>query len=103
MALYTIPAGKTGFMRDWYVATSGGNKASSYVFKLKSRLFGKIFRTKHTSAMDEKAPIPYQHKYESPEVFPEKTDIVMTVASIASPVATANAVSAGFDIDLVDD
>jgi len=103
MAVYTIPAGKTGYMRDWYMATSGGNKSSNYVFKLKSREFGKVFRTKHTSAMDALAPIPYQHKYEEPEVFPEKTDIEMTVKSIANPASLENSVSAGFDIVLVDD
>lgn len=103
MAVYTIPAGKTGYMRDWYMATSGGSKTSNYVVKLKSRNFGKIFRTKHTSALEAAAPSPYQHKYEEPEVFAEKTDIEMTVESIASPAATENAVSAGFDIVLVDD
>jgi hypothetical protein len=102
MAVYTIPAGKTGYMRDWYIATAGGNKSSSYVFRLKSRLFGKVFRTKHTSAMDALAPIPYQHNYTEPEVFPEKTDIEMRVTSIASPASIENAVSAGFDIVLVD-
>jgi hypothetical protein len=102
MAVYTIPAGKTGYMRDWYMSTSGGNKASSYVFKLKARLFNKIFRTKHTSSMDQLSPIPYQHKYEEPEVFPEKTDLEMRVQSIASPAVSNNAVSAGFDIVLID-
>jgi len=102
MAVYTIPAGKTGYMRDWYMATSGGSKSSNYVFKLKSRNFGKIFRTKHTSALEALAPVPYQHKYEEPEVFQEKTDIEMTVESIASPAAAGNSVSAGFDIVLVD-
>lgn len=102
MAVYTIPAGKTGYMRDWYISTSGGSKASSYVFRLKAKLFGKVFRIKHTSSMEALAPVPYQHKYEEPEVFPEKTDIEMTVASIASPATTQNAVSAGFDIVLVD-
>ncbi len=102
MCVYTVPAGKTGYMRDWYIATSGGNKASSYVFKLKSRNFGKVFRTKHTSAMDALAPIPYKHPYTEPEIFLEKTDIIMTVQSIASPASVANAVSAGFDMVLVD-
>lgn len=102
MCVYTIPNGKTGFMRDWYMATSGGNKSSNYVVRLVSRNENKVFRTKHKSAMDSLAPIPYQHQYTEPEVFAERTDIEMRVQSIASPVSTGNSVSAGFDIVLID-
>lgn len=102
MVVYTVPAGKTAYMRSWYMATAGGNKASNYLFKIKTRLFGKVFRTQHTSAMDSLSPVPYQHIYTEPSVYPEKTDIEMTVQSIASPAATGNSISAGFDIVLVD-
>lgn len=102
MAVYTIPNDKRAYIRDWYMSTSGGNKASSYVFKLKSRNYNKIFRTKHSSAMDQLAPVPYQHKYEEPEKFAPKTDILMTCESIASPASEGNSISSGFDIVLVD-
>jgi hypothetical protein len=102
MAVYTIPAGKTGYLRDWYVSTSGGSKASNYVFKVIARDIGGVFRTRHKMALEALSPIPYQHSYTEPEVFAEKTDIEMRVESIATPASTGNAVSAGFDIVLVD-
>jgi len=102
MAIYTIPNGKTGYMRDWYMATSGGNKASNYVVRLVSRNEGKVFRTKHISSLSALSPIPYQHQYTEPEVFMGRTDIEMRVESIASPNALENSISAGFDIVLID-
>lgn len=102
MAVYTIPNGKTGYMRDWYMATSGGNKSSNYAVRLVSRDFSKVFRTKHVSAMDALSPIPYHHQYTEPEIFAARTDIEMRVESIASPAALGNSVSGGFDIVLKD-
>ena len=102
MALYTVPAGKTAYMRSFYIATTGGSKLSGYAFRIISRIFGKIFRTKHTLGLSEISPTPYQHEYVEPQIFTEKTDIEMKVTSIASPAAIGNSVSAGFDLVLVD-
>jgi len=102
MVLYTVPAGKTAYMRSFYIATTGGSKLSGYGFRLIARIFGKIFRTKHTLGLSEIAPTPYQHEYVEPQIFTEKTDIEMKVTSIASPAAIGNSVSAGFDLVLVD-
>lgn len=102
MAMYTIPNGKTGYLRDWYAATAGANKNSNYVIKLKSRKTGKIFRVKHRSAISDTATSAYQHSYTEPEVFAARTDIEMT-ASVEAAGTTAASVSAGFDIVLVDD
>jgi hypothetical protein len=102
MAVYTIPAGKTGYLRDWYASTSGASRNSNYVIKLFSRLLGKIFRLKHTSAIADTGTSAYRHQYVEPEVFPEKTDIEIRANVTAGGVSEA-AVSAGFDIVLVDD
>jgi hypothetical protein len=101
MAVYTIPAGKTGYMRDWYASTSGSNRDANYPIKLYSREFGKIFRLKHVSSVSDTATSSYQHKYESPEVFTEKTDIEMTAQMLAVGASEAS-ISGGFDIDLFD-
>lgn len=101
MAVYTVPAGKTGYVRDWYASTAGANRDSNYPVKLKARIFGAVFRMRHTTAVSDSATSAYQHKYEEPEVFPEKTDIEMTVSAAGAGV-TAAAISAGFDIVLVD-
>ena len=100
MAIYTVPAGKTGYMRDWYAATAGGNRSSNYKIRLKARPDGEVFQLKHTSAVAENGTSAYQHDYNEPEVFSAGTDIEMTVATTDTPI-TGAAVSGGFDIVLV--
>ena len=100
MALYTIPAGYTGYMRDWYASSSGANKSASYVVDLFARPFGQVFQLKHRSAISDDGTTYIQHKYEEPEVFSEKTDIEMRV-TLADSTITAASISGGFDIVLV--
>ena len=102
MAVYTIPAGKTGYMRDWYASTAGANRDSNYPVKLISRDFGGVFRVKHVSAISDNGTSAYQHNYNEPEIFTEKTDIEMRTQVTAAGI-TAASFSAGFDIVIVDD
>lgn len=102
MGLYTIPTGKTGYMRDWYASTAGGSRSTNYKIRLKARPSGEVFQLKHTSAITDNGSSYIQHKYEEPEVFEAGTDIEMTIETI-EPAITASDVSAGFDIVLVDD
>ena len=99
MAVYTVPAGKTGYLRQWFASSSGAKKTTNYLTKLKARPFGQVFQLKHSSSIADAAP--YIHSYVEPESFTEKTDIEMT-ASITDTGITEAAVSAGFDIVLVD-
>ena len=101
MAVYTIPSGLTGYMRDWYSSTAGANKATNYVIDLKARPDGQVFQTKHRAALDVGGTTYVQHKYEEPELFAEKTDLEMRCQLTASGT-TGAAVSAGFDIVLVE-
>jgi len=101
MAVYTIPDGYTGYMRSWYAATAGASKASDYIIKLKARPDGQVFQLKHRSSINETGSSYVQHKYVEPEVFSAKTDIEMTVEMTAVG-GTAAAISAGFDIVLVE-
>jgi len=101
MAIYTIPAGTTGYMRSFFAATAGANKNSNYVIKLRARPLGGVFQLKHRTALADLGTSHFQHPYIEPEIFLEKTDIEMTVQVLASGV-TAASVSAGFDIVLVD-
>jgi len=100
MAVYTVPAGVTGYMRDWYASISGANKSSNYTVKILARPFGGVFQLKHISALADTGTSAYQHLYEEPEIFPQKTDIEIKVSS-ASVGTTAASFSAGFDIVLV--
>lgn len=103
MAVYTIPAGKTGYVRDWYASQaneSGGffSTDGSCTIKLKARPFGQVFQIKHISSIKSDGTSYIQHKYEEPEKFTEKTDIIME----SNTSVDGAAVSAGFDIVLVD-
>ena len=99
MAVYTVPAGKTGYLRQWFASSSGAKKTTNYLMKLKARPFGQVFQLKHSASIADAAP--YLHTYVEPEAFTEKTDIEMTAALTDTGVTEA-AVSAGFDIVTVD-
>jgi len=102
MAIYSIPDGKTGYLRDWYGSIAGANKSSNYIIRLKVREFGKVFRTKHISALSDDGTSSYKHTFVEPEVFAAKTDIELTVQMTAAGGSVAS-VSGGFDIVLIDD
>lgn len=102
MALYTVPNNKTGYMRSWYAATAGASRSSEYKIKIKARPFGGVFQLKHSSAISDTGTSKDNHPYVEPEVFPAKTDIIMTVEMLLN-AATQAEISCGFDIVLVDD
>ena len=100
MAIYTIPNGKTGYIRSWYSSSAGASKTTNYISRLYTRPNGGVFQLKHRSARGDS--VPYQHTYVEPEgPFAAKTDIKMTTQATATGV-TAASVSSGFDIVLVD-
>lgn len=102
MAVYTIPAGKTGYVRDWYASTAGASKNSQYILELRARQNGKVFQLKHISSISDLGTSYIQHRYEEPEKFTEMVDIEMRVSSTEAG-ATGCSISAGFDVVLVDD
>jgi hypothetical protein len=102
MAVYTVPAGQTAYMRSWYTSTSGANRSSNYKIRLLAREDGGVFRTKHTSAISDGGTSAYHHAYVEPEIFEAKTDIEMRAEMTVAAGTQAN-ISAGFDIVLVDD
>lgn len=102
MALYTIPAGKSGYMRDWFASTAGASKVTANEVDLYARPFGQVFQIRHRTSINDTGTSYIHHKYEEPEEFAEKTDIEMQVNATATGVSEAS-VSAGFDIVLIDD
>lgn len=97
MAIYTVPAGKTGYLRTWYASLAGANIATSYKIRLRARNFGSVFQIKHTSALVEDGTSNIVYHYTEPEVFAEKTDIAISVQALSAGV-TGGDVSAGFDL-----
>lgn len=99
MALYTIPAGKTGYIISWYAALSSAKASSLNNMEMKARPFGGVFQLKHTSTLSSTGSSHVQHTYFVPQSFPAKTDFVM----LSDSSVNDNAVSAGFDLVLIDD
>lgn len=98
MAIYTIPAGKTGYMRDLFCSVSGAKRSSSHIVKLQARPFGQVFQIKYKAAISDSGTSYMRHQYVEPEKFAEKTDIQLLVNTDQDQAG----VSGGFDIVLVD-
>jgi len=98
MAIYPIPNGKTGYMRNWYASLSGAKKTSVHVVHLDARPEGEVFQLKHVSSLIAVGTSNFQYPYIEPEVFQAGTDIEMQSNSDEDVAA----ISAGFDIVLVD-
>ena len=99
MAIYTIPAGKTGYITTYYASinkTGGAAVAASVT--LKTREVDKCFRVRRIDGMAKDGTSHYKHDFTMPIKIPEKTDIKMN----ADVSADNTDVSAGFDIILVD-
>ena len=99
MAVYTVPNGYTGYMRDWYSSTAGAKKLSSHSIRVLARPFGQVFQLKHLANITVAGTGYIKHNYIEPEVFAAKTDIMIEVDTDQD----AAGVAAGFDIVLVED
>ena len=99
MAVYTIPNGKTGYMRSWYASTAGAKRDSEHTIKILARPLSGVFQLKHKANINVAGTSYIQHKYEEPEVFAAKTDIEVQMDTDKDTAGVA----AGFDIVLVDD
>ncbi len=98
MAVYTIPAGKIGYLSQFYASTIGGVKTSINELHIEIRPFGQVFQTKHTGAIIGTGTSHFAHRYDIPEVIPAKADIEVT----SNTDVSAAGISAGFDLILVD-
>jgi len=99
MAIYTVPLGKTAYMRDWFGSTAGAKRDSQHSIEVRARKFGGVFQLKHLSNISVTGTSFIQLTYVEPEIFTAKTDIEMRMDTDTDIAG----VSAGFDIVLVDD
>lgn len=99
MAIYTIPAGKTGYVVNyWGNINKGSGAAGAVDFTTFTRSFGGVFRVGLTTGVTTTATSWFLHKWEPYPELLEKTDV-----KISGQGSTNNFdVSAGFDIILVD-
>ena len=94
LALYTIPAGKTGYLTNWNIGVGNYNDAVTASLYTREAGNGLIFRTR--DVMDVPGGF-HQRVYQVPFALPEKTDI--EIRAIAS---TGTNMSSTFDIILYD-
>ena len=94
LSLYTIPAGKTGYLTTWNVGCAPMNNKATVLLKSRELDGDAPFRTK--DIIDLVGGYHTQN-YSIPLRFPEKTDI-----EIVSAGDTGTIISSSFDIILVD-
>ena len=94
LALYTIPAGKTGYLTNWNIGVGNYNDAVTANLYTREVGNGLVFRTR--DVMDVPGGL-HQRIYQVPFALPEKTDI--EIRAIAS---TGTNMSSTFDIILYD-
>ena len=99
MALYTIPAGKTGYLIKGTASITGTNRAYSIGGKVFMRPFGGVFQLKNTFGVSSDGSSYFDHEYPIPLPIAEKTDIRVQAISSASGGILNNT----FDILLIDD
>jgi hypothetical protein len=98
MALYTIPAGYTGYLVMGGASLVGLNRSYSMDGHFYMRDFGGVFKLKHTFGVNSNGTSTFQHEYKIPLPIAEKTDLrVRAVSSAAGGVLNAT-----FDIVLVE-
>lgn len=94
MALYTIPANKTGYLKHLHAAPT--KKDNDTIITLKARPTGGVFNTKGKFASSGEV---IHYDYHVPLKFDEKTDIEIK----AENQAASGDISALFDLILLDD
>lgn len=101
MAIYMIPAGKTGYLTSYY---SGINKdatpgtAVSSNIELWVKPFGEANQIKHVVSINTAGTSQYQHDFRWPLAIAAKS-----IVSIEADPSASEDISAGFEIVLVDD
>ena len=103
MAIYTIPAGKTGYFLGGAISlTTGASANKSAIVDLKTRQFGGVFRSQETIAITSTGTSNFSQNLHAlgPLKIPEKTDVKARGREVD---ANDTGVAAYFSILLVDD
>lgn len=87
-ALFTIPAGNTGYLASWYAATSSNKVVEVEVY---IKPFGEVFQVKTHVEINQ---TPYKDNWEFPDSIPAKSDIEVR----ATAAGGGGAVSGGFTL-----
>lgn len=94
MAIFTVPAGTTGYMLNFWGNMNRSNTNGACDVSLWMRNFGGVFRIQSPTGLIAAGSSHFQHLYGAYPSFPEKTDIKMTAQGTANNFD----ISAGFDL-----
>lgn len=100
MALYTVPAGKVGFLCRGEIGMSRSQTAGAIQAAYYSRRYGKVFKIKKRVDIVNSGSSIYQDERCFPDVIPALTDIKLTIENVSANNAGAFGT---FDILLVDE
>jgi hypothetical protein len=100
MAIYTVPAGKTAYMTNYWAHHNPATDKDppSNAIKLWARDNANNYESQLKHVVGLPTAGGFQHSFEPYPIYTEKTDLYIT----ASPVTKDSDVSAGFDLYLVD-
>ncbi len=98
MAIYTIPAGYTGYFLKGYVALTLDKNGESAGIVWKARTDGGVFRTQSAIGLNSAGSSSWQYEYVIPLPLPEKTDVKITCEEVSN---NNTAISGGFTVLLV--
>ncbi len=98
MAIYTIPAGFTGYILNYYGSLEKATGAAAHTdLELWARPFGQVFQLKHEQGLASDGSSHFGHLFSAPLVIGEKSDIRMRINTAKDAVD----VTGGFDLLLV--
>jgi hypothetical protein len=98
MAIYQIPAGKTGYMFMYYGALSSAAKLAAANLRLVAKPDGEVWQVKHFAGIVSTASSAFSHYFPTPVAYDAKTIVKMQ----ATPDVNDSDVTAGFGMILVD-
>ena len=99
MAIYTIPAGKTGYLFNYGVSLSKLTPATALTCSIRVRPFEGVFLVKDRGAAATTGATSYRREFKVPLKLLEKTDLKIVIDTVS---AANTGVAGYFDIILVD-
>jgi len=98
IAQYTVPAGKTGYLLDWY-ATIANKQSAACDVRLRFRPVGGSFQVKEEIAIDSNGSSYVLRDYKAPK---NSIESMSDIGILADTDTNSVAVAAGIDVLLID-
>ena len=94
MAIYTVPAGYTGYMLSYYASGRRGVTTGAIDVSMKVKNFGEAWRVRQVVSTQNVGSSYIEHTYKFPPMIPAKSDIRMSVLTSVNSMA----IDGGFEM-----